>query len=66
MDATGTNMCIQVGGGIHGHPDGTRAGAAAFRQAVDATVAGVEMNEYAADHAELAVALDKWGTETPR
>ncbi|SDM19998.1 ribulose-bisphosphate carboxylase large chain [Halogranum gelatinilyticum] len=66
MDATGTNMCIQVGGGIHGHPEGTRAGAAAFRQAVDATVAGVPMDEYAADHAELATALEKWGTETPR
>ncbi len=37
----GTEIILQAGGGIHGHPDGTRAGAAAMRQAVDAFLAGV-------------------------
>ncbi|EFW90471.1 ribulose-bisphosphate carboxylase, partial [Haladaptatus paucihalophilus DX253] len=49
-----------------GHPDGTRAGAAALRQSVDATVADIPLEAYAEDHPELKVALDKWGTETPR
>lgn len=66
MEASGENICIQIGGGIHGHPDGTRAGAAALRQSVDATVSGVSMEEYAEDHPELATALEKWGSETPR
>jgi ribulose-bisphosphate carboxylase large chain len=66
VDRVGTNVCIQAGGGIHGHPDGTHAGAKALRQAVDATIAGVDLEAYAADHPELATATEKWGTETPR
>ncbi|MFD1643014.1 type III ribulose-bisphosphate carboxylase [Halohasta litorea] len=66
VDRLGTNICIQAGGGIHGHPDGTHAGAKALRQAVDATVAGVDLDEYAAEHPELETAIGKWGTETPR
>ncbi|NUE03361.1 type III ribulose-bisphosphate carboxylase [Halorubraceae archaeon YAN] len=66
INRCGTNIGIQAGGGIHGHPDGTHAGAKAFRQAVDASVAGVSLEEYATDHPELAVAVEKWGTETPR
>jgi ribulose-bisphosphate carboxylase large chain len=66
MDAAGDNLCIQAGGGIHGHPDGTRAGAAALRQSVDSVTEGVPIEEYAEDHPELATALEKWGTETPR
>lgn len=66
LDAIGTNVMVQVGGGVHGHPDGTRAGATALRQAIDAYQDGVPLSEYANDHAELATALDKWGTETPR
>ncbi|MFB6071457.1 MAG: type III ribulose-bisphosphate carboxylase [Halobacterium sp.] len=66
LDAVGTDVMVQVGGGIHGHPDGTAAGARAFRQAIDAYQAGVDPGEYAEDHEELAAALDKWGTGTPR
>lgn len=62
----GTNICIQAGGGVHGHPDGTRAGAAALRRAVDATMAGVSLETSAEDHPELARALEKWGSQTPR
>ncbi len=58
----GTEIVLQAGGGIHGHPDGTRAGAAAMRQAVDAFLAGVSAAEYAKTHPELAKALKKWGT----
>ncbi|WP_158056579.1 type III ribulose-bisphosphate carboxylase [Halorussus halophilus] len=66
VDRVGTNIGVQAGGGVHGHPDGTYAGAKAFRQAVDATAEGIDIHEYAADHPELQTALDKWGTETPR
>jgi ribulose-bisphosphate carboxylase large chain len=66
IDALGTDIAIQAGGGIHGHPDGTEAGARALRQSVDATMQDVSLEDYAADHDELATALDKWGAETPR
>ncbi len=66
LEALGTEIVVQAGGGIHGHPDGTRAGARALRQSVDASMAGVPLEEYAEDHDELATALEKWGSETPR
>ena len=66
IDALGTDIAIQAGGGIHGHPDGTEAGARALRQSVEAAMADVPLTEYAEDHPELATALDKWGAETPR
>lgn len=57
----GNDLVIQAGGGIHGHPDGTRSGATALRQALDATLKKVPLEEYAKDHEELAKALQKWG-----
>nr|VDD89220.1 RuBisCO long chain, Form III-c [uncultured bacterium] len=60
----GKDVIINFGGGIHGHPDGTKAGAAAARQAVEAAVGGVSSREYAKNHGELSRALDKWGTGT--
>ena len=66
VERVGTNVCIQAGGGVHGHPDGTRAGARALRASIDAATAGVSIEEYAADHPELAAALDAWGTDAPR
>lgn len=56
----GNDVVIQAGGGIHGHPDGTVKGAMALRQAVDAAVAGIPLDEYAKTHGELAKALTQW------
>lgn len=56
----GKNVIIQMGGGIHGHPSGTRAGAMAARQALDAALKGVALREAAKNASELAAALDKW------
>jgi ribulose-bisphosphate carboxylase large chain len=56
----GKDLIIQAGGGIHGHPDGTLAGAKAMRQAVDATLSGMTLDKYAQDHKELKVALQTW------
>lgn len=56
----GKDIIVQMGGGIHGHPEGTRTGAAAARQAVDAAVEGATLDEYAKGRRELALALRKW------
>jgi ribulose-bisphosphate carboxylase large chain len=56
----GKDFIIQAGGGIHGHKDGTKAGAEAMRQAVDASLKGTPLNEYAKTHAELRGALQTW------
>ncbi len=66
LEALGSNICVQAGGGIHGHPDGTHAGAIAFRQATEAAARGESLNAAAEDCPELEQALEKWGTETPR
>jgi ribulose-bisphosphate carboxylase large chain len=58
----GRDVVIQAGGGIHGHPDGTIAGAMAMRQAVDAAMSGVPLSTYAKKHRELEAALKTWGT----
>jgi ribulose-bisphosphate carboxylase large chain len=57
----GKDFVIQAGGGIHGHPDGTLAGAEAMRQAVDAAMQGVSLDAYAKKHRELKAALETWG-----
>lgn len=57
----GKDIVIQMGGGIHGHPEGTIAGAAALRQSVDAVMEGISLKEYSKTHRELAVALSKFG-----
>jgi ribulose-bisphosphate carboxylase large chain len=57
----GKDFIIQAGGGIHGHKNGTASGAKAMRQAVDATLEGISLSEYAKTHAELDTALKMWG-----
>lgn len=59
----GKDFVIQAGGGIHGHRDGTIAGARAMRQAVDATIKGIRLGEYAKKHSELKAALEIWGQD---
>jgi ribulose-bisphosphate carboxylase large chain len=57
----GKDVIINLGGGIHGHPDGVSSGAVAARQALDATMNDKTLQEYAKEHKELAKAIDKWG-----
>ncbi len=57
----GKDFVINAGGGIHGHPLGTRAGATAMRQAIDACMNGIALSEYSKDHRELAIAIQHWG-----
>jgi 2,3-diketo-5-methylthiopentyl-1-phosphate enolase len=60
MAALGNDIVIGSGGGIHAHPKGPVAGGKAFRQAIDATMKGIPLSEYAKDHQELATALKEW------
>ena len=50
----GTDVMLAAGGGVHGHPDGSEAGAKSMRQAIDAAMQGIPVTEYAKDHKELA------------
>lgn len=62
IETFGKDVVIQAGGGIHGHTDGTVAGARAMRQAVDAVLKGTSLEEYAETHKELQIALELWKT----
>ncbi len=61
MDILGVDMVFQFGGGCHGHPEGTEAGAKAIRQAVEGVLQGYELNDFAKNNHELAKAIEKWG-----
>ncbi|MEK8129763.1 2,3-diketo-5-methylthiopentyl-1-phosphate enolase [Paenibacillus filicis] len=59
----GHDVVVNAGGGVHGHPKGAAAGGRAFRQAIDACLAGAPLRAYAAEgHPELQAAIDAWGT----
>jgi len=60
MKLMGRDIVIQAGGGVYGHPDSPRAGAASLRQAVDAAMAGKSLQEYSKDYPELKRALEKF------
>ena len=49
------------GAGTYGHPDGPSAGARSIRQAWDAVLQGIPLNEYAEEHKELCRALEYFG-----
>jgi ribulose-bisphosphate carboxylase large chain len=57
----GKDIIIQAGGGVHGNPFGTRGGATAMRDAIDAVMKGKDIREYAKNKKELKAAIDKWG-----
>jgi 2,3-diketo-5-methylthiopentyl-1-phosphate enolase len=60
MRDLGNDIVIGAGGGIHAHPQGPIAGGKAFRQAIDATMQGVSLEEYGKDHPELEAAHRQW------
>jgi len=60
LEIFGKDFVIQAGGGIHGHREGTISGARAMRQAVDAAIQGIPLDEYAKDHTELELSLKDW------
>ncbi|MDO8428875.1 MAG: type III ribulose-bisphosphate carboxylase [Candidatus Diapherotrites archaeon] len=66
LDIYGNELVLLVSGGIHGHPKGTRAGAKASMQAIEAHNSGYTLEEYAHTHLELKQALEKWGHLKPK
>jgi ribulose-bisphosphate carboxylase large chain len=67
LDIYGKDIVILVSGGIHGHPKGTRAGAKAAMQAIDAWKRGISLEDKAKmpNNVELKQALEKWGRMKP-
>jgi ribulose-bisphosphate carboxylase large chain len=61
LDAFGIDIVLQAGGGIMAHPMGIRAGARAMVQAMEASLKGISLREYAKNHEELKVALNTFG-----
>ncbi len=64
IDDLGLDIVIGTGAGIHAHPMGPRAGAIAFRQAIEAKMQGIPVSKYAKEegHEELKVAMESWGS----
>ncbi len=58
MNIFGKDVMIQFDRSIYSHPMGTVAGAQACRQAIDAVLAGLSLEEYGKSHAELQAALN--------
>lgn len=59
----GNDIIMQFGGGIHGNPLGTKAGAIACRQALDAVMQKISLKEASKKHAELKAAFEKWAKD---
>jgi ribulose-bisphosphate carboxylase large chain len=57
IQTLGPDMMFLAGGGIHGHPDGSTAGAKAMMQAARAALSGVSLEEAASKYPELRRAL---------
>lgn len=66
MRIFGPDQVIQLGGGVHGHPKGTRAGAKALLDVIEGTMDGRGLAEIAKARPAVAVALQKWGREHPK
>nr|VDD88949.1 RuBisCO long chain, Form III-c [uncultured bacterium] len=56
----GNDLIINFGGGLHGHPDGSAAGARACFAAVEATTKKINLKKYSKNYPDLKMALDHW------
>ncbi len=57
----GIDFVVPAGGGMLGHPMGYKAGAMAWRQAIDAVLAGMTLQEAAKQYPEFRAAAETWG-----
>lgn len=57
----GVDFIVPAGGGMLGHPMGYKAGAMAWRQAIDAVLAGMSLQEAAQKYTEFGAAAELWG-----
>lgn len=63
IDELGVDIILAAGGGVHGHPDGSEAGARSMRQAIDAALKGIDLIEYAKTHKELMRMAERLGPD---
>jgi len=56
----GKDIIIQMGGGIHGNKLGSRLGAVSARQAIDAVMNNISLENYAKTHPELKSTLNQF------
>jgi 2,3-diketo-5-methylthiopentyl-1-phosphate enolase len=61
IEEHGIDFIVPAGGGILGHPMGYKAGAMAFRQAIDAVLQGMTLHEAARKYPEFRAAAETWG-----
>ena len=62
LDIAGTvDFITTMGGGVHSHPMGTKAGAKAVLQSYEAWEKKIPLDEYAKDKEELRVAIEFYG-----
>jgi len=57
----GVDFVVPAGGGMLGHPMGYKAGAMAWRQAFDAVLSGMTLQEAAQKYPEFRAAAETWG-----
>ncbi|MDS0223560.1 ribulose-bisphosphate carboxylase large subunit family protein [Haloarcula sp. S1AR25-5A] len=57
------DLMYLAGGGILGHPDGPGAGVTHLKQAWEAAMQGVPLEEYAETHEELRTAIEHYGNK---
>jgi ribulose-bisphosphate carboxylase large chain len=65
IETLGVDMMFLAGGGIHGHPDGSTAGAKAMMEAAKAAISGVPLEEAAKKYPELLRALSTLELKLP-
>jgi ribulose-bisphosphate carboxylase large chain len=61
IERLGSDIIVQAGSGVLGHPGGANAGGQAMRAAIEAAQVKMPAYEAARTVPELAAALDKWG-----
>lgn len=61
IEEHGIDFIVPAGGGMLGHPMGYKEGAMAWRQAIDAVLSGMSLQEAAAKYREFGAAAEQWG-----
>ncbi len=63
VEDLGPDIVIGAGAGVHAHPSGPRAGARAFRLAMEAKMQGIPVSRFAKEEGNevLKEAMDTWG-----
>lgn len=56
----GNDILLNFGGGIHGHPNGSKTGAQAVKQAVEAVINNQTLEQFSQSHEALKTALKHW------